>query len=147
MDHANQALGVMSTPAILEQNLLHRSVAVFLCDRSTRFFLALDQTRGFGFSGFGILPPFISTHDYGLELVTEYVKPQQIGINLFGIYPPCPENYNSFTYVLEASVSCLPSHPVHLSVGRCEYEALADLDYKICPFFRLLVSSGWLIWC
>lgn len=150
VDGDNRPLCVMSVAEVRSQKLLHRGIALLMRDRERRFMTVQDAEGQPGFTLFAPCMAGLAYADSCDELVTRHWGGLPAFANLLKVWPPCSENFGSFTGICEIVLSEAMLENLSSSTEGSlivDYSGLAALLKSSCglaPFLALILESGFL---
>lgn len=148
VDNGNRPLCVMSFAEVRRQNLPHRGFALWMRDRNRRFLTVQDNEGKPGFTLFAPCQAGLAYADSCDELVARRWGLLPASANLLAVWPPCAENFGSFTGLCEIVLSeAMLESLANSTEGSliADYSGLAALRKSFCglaPFLALILDSG-----
>lgn len=148
VDARNYPICLMPGPEAARQRLPRRSIAIVIRDRRGNFLLALDDEERPGFTRFAPACTGFAYIESCEKIMKEHWGSIPASTALLRVWPPCPENGNTFCGVCEivpgqaVFESIASSEKLCIVADRVTIKTLEESSIGLSPFFRLVYSSA-----
>lgn len=143
VDPANRPLCYMPLAEAAQQNLVWRTVAIFITALAEECIFRWETPLKIGLPLFVPLPAFADASQFCLEKLSALPGLEDMPLKKSGVYKPCPENGNTFTTLYTGR--CIKfrdnPHSEFFLADKAELFGLQEAGCVIHPLLALILEK------